>query len=114
MYNCKVFCKVVWCKFLFWVYLETFQFIFCIMSVSKFKITMSELIRIHNFKRDWFNEIFLVKFYHSSVYFCCLKCGAGVFGKPNNCCLCSCSRIAVSLVILARESDSLMNYSVIF
>ena len=43
------------------------------------------------------------------VYFCYLKCGTGVFGEQNNCCVCACSRIAVSSVVFARESDSLIN-----
>ena len=72
---------------------------------------MSELIKVNIFKPDCFNKTFLVKFYHSSVYFCYLKCGTGVFGEPNNLCLCSCNRIAVSLVVFAMESDSLINYS---
>ena len=48
------------------------------------------------------------KNYHSSMNFCYLKCGTGVFGEPNNCCLCACNKIAVSLVVFAKEADSLI------
>ena len=47
--------------------------------------------------------------YHSSMYFCYLKCGTGVFGEPNNCFLCACNKIAVFLVVFAKEADSLIN-----
>ena len=117
--NFWILCFINWfvvftCKFRFWVVLETCQFIFYITNVAKCKITLSGLIRIHVLIRDWFNKIFLVNFYHSSVYFCYLKCCSCVFGKPINSCLCWCSGIAVSLVIFARESDSVISYSVIF
>ena len=60
------------------------------------------------------NKISLMEFYHSGVYFCYLKCGTSVFRKPDNCCLCSSGRITKSLIIFARETDSLVKYSVIF
>ena len=34
-------------------------------------------------------KYFFVKFYHTSVYSCYLKCCTCIFGEPNNCCLCS-------------------------
>ena len=84
------------------------------MNFTKSIITMSKLIRAYIFKQDSFNKVFLVKFYHSSVYFCYLKCATGVIGEPNNCCLCPRSKIAIYLVVFARESDSFINYGVIF
>ena len=84
------------------------------MDVSKVIITMSNLFRVYIFKRDRFNKMLLMKFYYSSVYFCYLKCCTCVFGKPNDCCLCARSRIAISLIVFAGESDSLINHSVIF
>ena len=84
------------------------------MDVSKVIITMSNLARVYIFKRDRFNKKFLMKFYYSSVCFCYLKRCTCVFGEPNDCCLCARSRIAISLVVFAGESDTLINYSVIF
>ena len=84
------------------------QFILYIMNVSKF------IILVYVFVSNGFNKIFLMEFYYSSVGFTYMKCGTCVFRKPNNCCLCSCSGIAVFSVIFAREPDSLINYSVIF
>ena len=80
------------------------------MNGSKFLISMRDFFRIYVFIRNGFNKLFLLEFYHqSSVEFCYLKCGTCVFRKPDQCCLCSCCRIAISLVIFARESDSFFN-----
>ena len=42
-------------------------------------------------------KYFFVKFYHTSVYFCYLKCCTCIFGEPNNGCLCSRCRVANNL-----------------
>ena len=81
---------------------------------SKFLIFLSNLVRVHIFKKDWFDKVFWVKFYHSCVYFCYLKKCTGFFGKPYNGCSCACCRMAISLIVFARESDSLIKYCVIF
>ena len=48
------------------------------------------------------------------MYFCYLKNCTCFFGKPYNGCLCACCRIAKSLVIFAREFNSLVKYCIIF
>ena len=101
-------------EFCFWVNLETCQFVFDVANISKFVIILSDFIKIHFIIRDLFKKMFLMKSYHSSVYFCYLKCGTCVFGKPKNSCITSCSGIAVFLVIFSTESDSLINYGAIF
>ena len=79
------------------------------MDVYKCLITFPNLVNVCIFKRDWILKKFLVKFNHSSVYFCYLKNCAGFFGKPYTGCLCACCRIAISLVVCVRESDSLIS-----
>ena len=82
------------------------------MNVSKYKIDMCGLFSAYVFKRDGSSKNFLMEFDHSGMYSRYLKCPTSVFRKPDNCCLCLSSRITRSLVIFARESDSLVKYSV--
>ena len=72
------------------------------MNVPKFNIAVSYLIWVDSVNRDGFNEIFFMEFNNSSVDFCYLKCCTSIFGKPNNCCLCSCCGVTIALVIFAR------------
>ena len=72
------------------------------MSVPEFKTNVFYLSRVDIVKWDGFNEMFFKEFNHSSVDFCYLKCCTKVFGKPNNCCLYSCFRVTIDLVIFAR------------
>ena len=50
------------------------------LYVSKFGNFLSYLIWVDIFKHYCFDKIFLMKFHHSSVYFCYLKCRTSVFG----------------------------------
>ena len=123
MYSCRnhfrirqeflntVFYKLACCIYmqvLFLSIFEIFVFFFYNVDVSKFMVHRSNLVGIYIFIWNWFNKIFLVKFNHSSVYFCYLKNCAGFFGKPYSGCLCLCCRIAISLVNFVRESYSLV------
>ena len=83
------------------------------MNISQLLIAICGFSRIYIYIRDGFNKIFFMQFHHSGMCFRFLKCGTIVFRKPDNCCLCLISRTTISLVIFAKESDSLVNYSVI-
>ena len=104
------FYKVICC----WVNFETCQIVFYFINASKFLITLFDFFRVYDFIRDCFNKILLVKFYHSSVYFCCLKCGTNIRVVLQIACV----RVVGSQYpwsfLHGSLSDSLINYDVIF
>ena len=73
--NVWVLCSMKWSfqfasEVYFGVDLKTCQFIFYSIDIVITLSVLSDFIRVYFIIKDCFNKLFLMKFYHSCVYFC--------------------------------------------
>ena len=129
LYSCRnrfrfrqEFLNIVFCIAVFYTYMQIL-FLGIIGNVLVyslywvcFKICgyFVELGQTWHFQMELIRQKFFGEILSFFVYFCYLKNCTCFFGKPYNGCLCACCRIAISLVIFAREFNSLVKYSIIF